>query len=308
MSEYSVPLHKFIADLQLEPHYLPDNSDELTITTHEVDRAGLLLSGYTEHVQPARVQVCGMVEMSYLGNLAPDVRAERIELLLGLRPPAIVITRGNEVFPEMDECARRLEIPLLKTKSETSRFLSASILYLNVELAPRVTRHGVMVEVYGEGLFILGDSGIGKSETAMELIKRGHRLIADDAVELRKTSNRTIVATSPENIRHFMELRGIGVINVMRIFGMGSVKVSERVDMVINLEHWVAGKNYSRIGDDEDQMTDIMGVPVPEITIPVQPGRNLAIIIEVAAMNNRLKKMGHNSAHELMQRLGLQPE
>ena len=176
--------------------------------------------------------------------------------------------------------------------------------YVNVELAPRITRHGVLVEVYGEGIFLVGDSGVGKSETAIELIKRGHRLIADDAVEIRRVSAKSLVGTSPENIRHFIELRGIGIINARRIFGMGAVKVTEKIDMVISLEQWDSSKNYDRMGLENDY-TEILGIRVPILTIPVKPGRNLAVIIEVAAMNNRQKKMGYNAAQELLSSLGL---
>ena len=182
--------------------------------------------------------------------------------------------------------------------------MSGLISYLNVQLAPRITRHGVLVEVYGEGILLLGESGVGKSETAIELVKRGHRLIADDAVEIRRVSSKTLVGTSPENIRHFVELRGIGIVNARRIFGMGAVKMTEKVDMVIHLEAWDSHKIYDRMGMDNEQ-TDILGVNVPSLTIPVKPGRNLAIILEVAAMNNRQKKMGYNAAQELLSQLNL---
>jgi HPr kinase/phosphorylase len=175
---------------------------------------------------------------------------------------------------------------------------------LGVELAPRTTRHGVLVEVHGEGILLMGESGVGKSETAMELVKRGHRLIADDAVEIRKVSTRTLVGSSPENIRHFMELRGIGIINVRRIFGIGAVKITQNIDMIIMLEHWDQTKKYDRMGM-EDEVMEILGNNIPSVTIPVKPGRNLAIIIEVAAMNHRAKMMGYNSAHELLGRLGM---
>lgn len=308
MAEYSVSLTRFISELQLEGIYLPEDHDKLQITTSDVNRTGLLFSGYTAHLESARVQVCGMVEMSFLESLTPERRRYAIELLFkACHPPAVVITRGNKAFDEMLEFGELYHVPILGTDESTSAFLSAAISFLDVELAPRITRHGVLVEVYGEGIYITGESGIGKSETAIELVKRGHRLIADDAVELRKVSNKTIVGTAPENIRHFVELRGIGIINVRRIFGMGSVKVSERIDLIVNLEHWVQGKNYSRVGLD-DELTPIMDVMIPTITIPVQPGRNLAIILEVAAMNNRQKKMGYNSAQDLMSMLGLETD
>ena len=183
--------------------------------------------------------------------------------------------------------------------------MSSLISYLNVELAPRITRHGVFVEVYGEGILLLGESGVGKSETAIELVKRGHRLIADDAVEIRRVSSKTLVGSSPDNIRHFMELRGVGIINARRLFGMGSVKLTEKIDMVLNLEDWAPEKAYDRVGIDRET-TNILGLDITSLTIPVSPGRNLAVIIEIAALNNRQKKMGYNAAEELLENLGLQ--
>ena len=209
----------------------------------------------------------------------------------------------------MKDAAARYGVPLLVTKERTSAFTAALIAFLNVELAPRITRHGVLVEVYGEGLLLLGDSGVGKSETAIELVKRGHRLIADDAVEIKKVSAIRLVGTAPPIIRHYVELRGIGIVDVRRIFGMGAVKDTQSIDLVINLEPWIQGKMYDRLGLDKQTM-DILGIEVPSITIPVKPGRNLAIILEIAAMNNRQKKMGYNTAEEfnrkLMGQMGLE--
>ena len=190
----------------------------------------------------------------------------------------------------------------MRTSDRSSAFTAALIAYLNVQLAPRITRHGVFVEVYGEGILILGDSGVGKSETAIELVKRGHRLIADDAVEIKKVSAKTLVGSAPEIIRHYVELRGIGIVDVRRIFGMGAVKETEKVDLVINLEPWQEGKFYERLGMDTEH-TEIMGIQIPSITVPVRPGRNLAIILEIAAMNNRQKKMGYNTAIEFNKKL-----
>ena len=216
----------------------------------------------------------------------------------------VILAKGLEAPQEMIDAAREAGIPLLTTTENTSTFISSLILFLNTELAPRLTRHGVLMEVYGEGMFIIGDSGVGKSETAVELIKRGHRLVADDAVELRKITAKRISGTSPDNIRHFLELRGIGIINARRIFGMGAIKSSVDVDLIVNLELWDESKVYDRMGM-EDHFTEILGVKIPSITIPVKPGRNTAVILEVAAMNHREKKLGYNAAHELLQRLGL---
>ena len=193
-------------------------------------------------------------------------------------------------------------MPILRTASKTSEFMAALIGSLSVSLAPRITRHGVLVEVYGEGILILGDSGIGKSETAIELVKRGHRLIADDAVEIKRVSNKTLVGTAPELIRHYIELRGIGIVDVRRIFGMGSVKETEKIDLVINFEAWEQGKMYERLGLDTEY-AEILGLKIPSITIPVKPGRNLAVVIEIAAMNNRQKKMGYNTALEFSKKM-----
>lgn len=215
-----------------------------------------------------------------------------------------MVSRGLEVLDELQASCEKYGVPLLRTSDTTSGFMAALIAYLNVQLAPRITRHGVLVEVYGEGILLLGDSGVGKSETAIELVKRGHRLIADDAVEIRRVSAKALVGSAPENIRHFIELRGIGIVNARRIFGMGAVKVTEKIDMMIQLEQWDSEKVYDRMGLD-NEYADILGIKVPLLTIPVKPGRNLAIIIEVAAMNNRQKKMGYNAAQELMRNLGM---
>ena len=200
--------------------------------------------------------------------------------------------------------AKKHDQAILSTQENTSSIMSTMIAYLRTALSPIITRHGVLVEVYGEGVLIFGDSGVGKSETAIELIKRGHRLIADDAVEIRRVSSKTLVGSSPDNIRHFMELRGIGIINARRLFGMGAVKITEKIDMVISMELWNPEKVYDRMGM-ENEYIEILGNRVPNLTIPVKPGRNLAAIIEVAAMNNRQKKMGYNAAHELLQKLGM---
>ena len=207
----------------------------------------------------------------------------------------------------MLELAKEYEVPLLRSKESTSNFMSGLIAYLNLTLAPRITRHGVLIEIYGEGVFITGESGVGKSETAIELVKRGHRLVADDAVEIRKVSNISLVGSSPDNIRHFLELRGIGIINARRLFGIGAVKMTEKIDLVIELEQWNSEKVYDRMGVDTEYVS-LLGVKIPSLTIPVKPGRNLAVILEVAAMNNRQKKMGYNAARELLNRLGMESD
>ena len=307
MPAFSVPLSELAATLKMDTIYAPKELSDIPIYTADVNRPGIMLAGYYQYFDASRIQICGMVEISYLKELPEADRRRHLEKMLSLKPPAVIISRGLEVLPEFLEFARQYEVPLLVSTESTSTLLSSLINILNVELAPRVTRHGVFVEVYGEGILILGDSGVGKSETAVELVKRGHRLVADDAVELRKTSNRTIVGTAPENIRHFIELRGIGIVNVARVFGIGAVKVSERVDLVVQLEPWDKTKNYDRTGLENDTY-DILGVQIPCTVIPVMPGRNLAVILETAAINNRQKKMGYNAAKELLARLGLEDD
>ena len=289
---YSVSLAKIIKEFSLETVFLPDNPNELYVESADLNRPGLQFSGFYEYFDGNRIQIIGRNEMSFLLKFSQEERAEKFEKLMSNRPPAVVITRNIELFDGMEDSARKHGVPLLRTSDTTSSFMSALISFLNIELAPRITRHGVLVEVYGEGILMLGESGVGKSETAIELIKRGHRLIADDAVEIRRVSSKTL------------ELRGIGIVNARRIFGMGSVKLTEKIDMIINLELWDPNKVYDRMGMTSE-FTQILGLDITSVTIPVKPGRNLAVIIEVAAMNNRQKKMGYNAAQELLHNLGM---
>ena len=301
---YSVSLSRIMKEFSLESIVMPKNPDELFVSTAETNRPGLQLSGYYEFFDNDRIQVIGKSEDSFLYKFDENDYLRRIDALMAAEPPAVIITRGLPVSTVMIESARKHKVPLLRTDDATSSFISALIAYLNVHLAPRITRHGVLVEVYGEGILLLGESGVGKSETAIELVKRGHRLIADDAREIRRVSSTSLVGSAPENIRHFIELRGIGIINARRIFGMGAVKMTEKIDLIINLEQWDAEKVYDRMGLEE-QTTTILDMEIPSVTIPVKPGRNLAVIIEVAAMNNRQKKMGYNAAQELLKMLGM---
>ena len=304
---YTVPLSAIVKETSLEVVYTPCPIEERMVMSADVNRPGLALSGYFDFFDSDRIQVMGKNEHSFLENLPHDLRESHLNELMGTNPPAIILCRELPVFPEMLEACQNHGVPLLASKESTSTLMATLIAYLNVQLAPRITRHGVLVEVYGEGVLLMGDSGIGKSETAMELIKRGHRLIADDAVEIRRVSAKTLVGSSPDNIRHFIELRGIGIVNVRRMYGIGSVKNTEKINMVIQLEPWEQGKNYDRLGLDGETI-NILGIDVPSITIPVTPGRNLAIIIESAAMNNRQKKMGYNAAQELLHKLGMAEE
>lgn len=307
---YSVSLENVIENNNLDIVYLPKSADEILITTAEVNRPGIVLTGYTDYFDSLRIQILGWTEFGFLINMNHEDRIKALGDWLSLRPAAAVVTRGLEIPDYFIDACKTYEVPLLKTQEETSPFLAALIAYLNKELAPRITRHGVLVEVYGEGVLITGESGVGKSEAAIELIKRGHRLIADDAVEIRKISDNSLLGNSPSNIRHFIELRGIGIIDARRIFGMGAVKPSEKIDMVIQLEAWDSTKAYDRLGLD-NEYAKILDVKVPAITVPITPGRNLAVIVETAAMNNRQKKMGYNAARDLMKSLGMdevQPE
>ncbi|MBE6584753.1 MAG: HPr(Ser) kinase/phosphatase [Ruminococcaceae bacterium] len=300
--EYTIPLSQVVSEFSLEIVTVPDNYSEINVVTPEVWRPGLALAGFYGDFEKDRIAVLGNAECKYLSELEANERRKRIEDFVSALPQAIVFTRGRQPFDEFVAKAKEMHVPILVTKEKTSPFMASLISSLNTHLAPRITRHGVLVEVYGEGLLILGDSGIGKSETAIELVKRGHRLIADDAVEIKRVSAKTLVGSAPEIIRHYVELRGIGIVDVCRLFGMGAVKQSEKIDLVINLEHWIQGKMYDRLGIDEEKI-DILGNLVPSITIPVMPGRNLAIILEIAAMNHRQKKMGYNTAEEFNKRL-----
>jgi HPr kinase/phosphorylase len=304
---FSVKLSKIIKSHGLEEIYLPKDAGEIEVRSMDVSRPGLYLTGFFDFFDKSRIQIFGMTEFAYLDRLSHEQRQQSLDVFFSYNPVAVIVTRDLEIPDYMQALAAKHECPLLRSETGSSEYMSMLISTLNVELAPRITRHGVLVEVYGEGLLLLGESGVGKSETAMELVKRGHRLIADDAVEIRRVSRKTLVGSSPQNIRHFMELRGIGIINVRRIFGMGAVKITQQIDMVIQLEQWDQEKVYDRMGIDREY-TEILGNRVPAVTIPVKPGRNLAIIIEVAAMNNRQKEMGFNSAQELLNKLGMLDE
>lgn len=299
---HTIPLCKLIDEFSLEQIVVPEDLRERLISTAEVNRPGLALAGFFEYFEATRIQLIGKAEHRYLVEQTSEDRRACLDRFMSAKPSAVIITTHLEALEEICTAAREHDVPLLRTASKTSEFSAALVGSLSVSLAPRITRHGVLVEVYGEGILILGDSGVGKSETAIELVKRGHRLIADDAVELKRVSAKTLVGEAPEIIRHYVELRGIGIVDVRRLFGMGAVKNTERVDLVISLEPWIQGKMYDRLGLDGETI-EILGIELPMITIPVRPGRNLAIILEIAAMNNRQKKMGYNTAEEFNKRL-----
>ncbi len=303
-TSYSVSLGKIVKQFSLQVLSAPTDISEIMVTTPEINRPGLQMAGYFEFFDEKRIQIIGKSEVSFLNRFTPEKAEKRLEEIFSHKPVAVVICRDLDFPEKYIELAQKYAVPVLRTKESTSSFSAALIAFLHLNLAPRVTRHGVLVEVYGEGILLLGESGVGKSETAIELVKRGHRLIADDAVEIRRVSDKSLVGTAPDNIRHFIELRGIGIINASRIFGAGAVKLTEKIDLIINIEQWDVNKTYDRMGL-ESQTTSILDLEIPSLTIPVKPGRNLAVIIEVAAMNHRQKKLGYNAAEDLLKKLGM---
>jgi len=300
--KFNVKLSKIIDEFSLETVYAAENIKKVIVSSNEVNRPSLQIAGFFDYFDNSRIQVIGKVEISYLEKMTREERLSSLEKLFEKDFPALVVTREIDVLDEMLEVAKKYNISILRTSVSTSRFISALIAFLNIELAPRMTTHGVLVEVYGEGVLLLGDSGVGKSETAIELVKRGHRLVADDAVEIKKVSDKSLIGSAPDIIRHFIELRGIGIVDVKTIFGMGAVKNTEKIDIIINLEVWQDKKQYDRLGLNTEY-TDLLGIQIPSLTIPVKPGRNLAMVIEVAAMNHRQKRMGYNAAEALNQRI-----
>lgn len=306
MGENGKRLAEFVALFQLEILNKGANYDTAQLTIMDVNRPGLQFLNFFDYFDPRRLQVVGKAEVTYLSNLTSEQRRQCFDNLFAYDIPALVLARGLECFPECIESAVANERTLLRTAETTVEFTSRAIGYLNRVLAPCVTRHGVLLDIYGEGVMITGDSGIGKSESAIELIMRGHRLVADDAVELRRISGQ-LIGTAPEVIRNYIELRGIGVIDVRQLFGMKAVKPETQLDLVINFEQWDQTKFYDRLGI-EDHYIEILDQKIPYITIPVRPGRNLASIVEVAAMNNRHRRYGYNAAEELARRVDLRAE
>ena len=308
---YKIPLAELVEEFHFDVLVRPEPFEEIQVVSNEVNRPGLALTGFYGCFEPERIQLIGNAENRYLASLEPAARRALLENFVDAKPVAILYTSGIRPDEILLTRATEKKVPVLGTSVKTSPIMAALISSLNTHLAPRITRHGTLVEVFGEGLLLLGDSGVGKSETAIELIKRGHRLIADDAVEIKKVSDKTLVGSSPEIIRHYIELRGIGIVDVQRLFGMGAVKETERIDLVVQLENWVEGKMYDRLGN-ADECINILGIDLPAITVPVRPGRDLAAILEIAAMNFRQKKMGYNTAEEfskkLMQQMGITEE
>lgn len=288
---------------QLDLEVLVESSKtEMDVSVTDVNRPGMQLVGFYEYFAYERPQVIGKVEMTYLETLDPEVRRQSLEKYMSYPIPCIIIGWSMNPPTELIEIARAHDIPVLRSSLKTTRLVVKLIHYLSQVLAPHVTRHGVLVDVYGVGVLLTGDSGVGKSEAALELVKRGHQLCADDVVDICRVSDDRLVGESPERVRHFMEIRGIGIIDIRAMYGIGAVSVSTSIDLVIHMEKWDSAKEYDRLGLTDDSI-DILDVKVPYQVMPVKPGRNVAIIIEVAARNLSLKRMGYNAAHELDRRL-----
>lgn len=298
----SVALSQIIEKMKLT-NLTPDiDIKGIKITQPDINRPALQIAGYFEHYDSSRLQIIGFVEYTYMESMTPKKKREMFEALLSYETPAFVFCRELEPDPIFMEIAIKHNVPILMTKKSTSDFMAEIIRWLNVKLAPCITVHGVLVDVYGEGVLITGESGIGKSEAALELIKRGHRLVTDDVVEIRKVSDDTLIGSAPDITKHFIELRGIGIVDVKTLFGVSSVKDTQSIDLVIRLEEWNKDKEYDRLGLEEEY-TEFLGNKVVCHNIPIRPGRNLAIICESAAVNYRQKKMGYNAAQELYKRV-----
>lgn len=299
---YSIPLTQLVKEFKIQVEFASTDYESIRLTVEDVARPGLQLAGHFDYYEPMRLQVMGNAEMSYVSRLPVEDRALIFDRLFSYRFPAMLVARDIQPGPQLLEMAKKHNVTVLRTSEATSSIISDIITYLKNALAPRITRHGVLVEAYGEGVLIIGDSGIGKSEAAVELVKRGHRLIADDAVEIKKVSSSMLVGSAPELIRDYIELRGIGIINVAKLFGIGAIKQNNQINLVVNIVHWNTHEVYDRLGL-EDQFTEILGVQIPMVTIPITPGRNLAMILEVAAMNNRQRRMGYNAALEFTEQI-----
>ena len=299
---YGVTITELIKKMKMK-NVLPEiDTDKVVLSHPDVNRPALQLTGFFDHFDRERVQIIGYVEQAYINTLPREVRVERDDKLLSSEIPCVVYSRGQEPDEDMQDLCLHYQVPLMVSDKSTSDLMAEVIRWLKVKLAPCISIHGVLVDVFGEGVLIMGESGIGKSEAALELIKRGHRLVSDDVVEIRKVSDATLVGSAPDITKHFIELRGIGIIDVKSLYGVESVKDTQNIDMVIKLEDWDKDKEYDRLGL-EDRYTEFLGNQVVCHNIPIRPGRNLAIIVESAAVNYRQKKMGYNAAQELYNRV-----
>lgn len=304
---FTVSVKKIIEHFNLVNLTPEINVKDIEVTHTDVNRPALQLAGFFDYFDNERIQAIGKVEYSYLNEMSSETRKKIMEKMFKFKIPCLVFCRGLDPFPEIVEAAKNYNVPILITEESTSEFIAEGVRWLKVELAPRITLHGVLIDIGGEGILITGESGVGKSEMALELIKRGHRLVADDAVEIKKVSQQTLIGTCPELIRYFIELRGIGIIDVREMFGVASVKQTQTIDLIIKLEMWDKNKEYDRLGLSEEY-TEILGNKIPSHSIPIRPGRNLAMICESAAINFRQKKMGYNAAETLQNRINRQLE
>jgi len=296
-----ITVRKMVEDLKLEEINFPEN-DKKHITTTEINRPGIQIAGFFDYFAYERIQLIGKVEYKYMSTLTPEQRLERLDKLLSYDIPCIIISRNLPIYDELLMAAEKYQRKILRSNRNTTKLVSKLVNYLETELAPIITMHGVLMDIYGVGVLITGKSGIGKSETAVELIKRGHLLVADDAVEVKKIGQEVLLGYAPEIIRHMMEVRGIGIIDIKSIYGVGAIKVSTYIDLVIHLEEWEPDKNYDRLGLDE-KYREILGMKISEVVLPIKPARNVALLIEVAARNYRQKEMGYHAAKEFDKRL-----
>lgn len=296
--KYAMLLKDIVKEYELVSIHESADYDTFRVSTYNVTRPGMQLAGFYDFYQASQIQIIGRMEMAYLDTLTANVKYEILDKYMATKPSAVVICNNVSVDPVIVDMAKKYDVNLFHTEVGTSAFMAQLINTLRTRMAPRITIHGVLIEIHGEGVLITGDSGIGKSETALELVKRGHRLVADDAVEIRRMTRHQVRGEAPEMIRYLMELRGVGIIDVRKIFGVGSILERSKIDLVVNLEHWDKTKVYDRLGLEEETAS-YLGVKVPQITVPVAPARNLAIILEVAAINNRQKRLGYNAAAEL---------
>ena len=299
---YSVHLSTLVKDFNLQVVHASSDFESIKLTVEDVGRPGLQLAGFFDHFEPTRLQVMGNAELSYVRKFMPDEREKIFDRLFSYHFPALLVSRNVLPGEGCIAMAQKHDVTLLVSEEPTGVLISTITTYLKSALAPRLTRHGVLVEIYGEGVLLIGESGIGKSEAAIELVKRGHRLIADDAVEIKRMAAKTLIGTAPDLIRNYIELRGIGIINIAKLFGIGAIKQDNEINLVVNIVPWNTHDVYDRLGL-EQQYTDILGVNVPMNTIPITPGRNLAMILEVAAMNNRQRRMGYNAALEFTEQI-----
>ncbi|MCL1846049.1 MAG: HPr(Ser) kinase/phosphatase [Defluviitaleaceae bacterium] len=303
---YFVPLPTLIQEFKLKLITPAVDVEKKTLARANINRPALQLAGFFDFFDANRLQIIGMVEHTFLSRLEDTLRREKVQRIFQEEIPAVIVCRGLEIFPEMLEFAEKFDVPVLQTDSTTTDFISEVIRWMKVQLAPRTTMHGCLLDIYGVGTLIVGESGIGKSETALELIKRGHRFIADDAVEVRRVSAETLIGSCPANIRYFLELRGIGIIDIMQMFGVQSIKPTQAIELLIRLEAWSPNRVYDRVGTPEE-FTEILGNKVNSHSIPIRPGRPLAMICEAAAINHRQKKMGYNAAEALTDRVMNKP-